>query len=475
MKPLVERELVGLTGADRVTAWIEKFCVTPKGKDAKKPLKLRMWQADLIAQCFDSPRPRIGMWSLPRGNGKSSLAAALGLYALFGDGVEGASVCLVASDERQARIVFNTACRMVRLNPKLKVRSYIYRDYIAVPRTGSTMQVLPAEADRLEGLDPSLMIIDEIGVVDRSTWEVCLLASGKRETSLTLAIGTPSRRGLESVMWDLRSDALAHPDDPSFRYTEFSAPPNCDLDDEEAWRIANPALDDFLYLDSFRASLPPKTRESEFRRARLGQWSDADDSWIPAALWGAQSTGEGIPDGTPVVLALDGSFNGDHTAITAVTISSKPHADKAGHWYNPGQPDWRVDVLEVEEHVRMLCKKWRVKEIVCDPYRWQRSIQLLAREGLPMVEFPQSAPRMTPATTGVYEAVVNGQLTHSGDKDLTAHVLNARVKDDANGTRLAKEKRDSPAKIDLAVALLMAHSRAMYHVSRKSKRSVHSW
>ena len=244
-------------------------------------------------------------------------------------------------------------------------------------------------------------------------WEVVLLASGKRETSLTLAIGTPSRHGVESVMWDLRSYALANPDDDSFRFTEFAAPTGCDLDDEEAWKIANPALGDFLFIDSFRAALPPKTREATFRRARLGQWVDADDAWMPAEAWGAQATGEGIPDGAPVVLALDGSFSNDHTAITAVTIDPKPHTDKAGHWYNPGDQDWRVDVLEVEEHIRKLCKRWRVKEIAADPYRWQRTLQVLAREGLPVVEFPQSAPRMTPATTGVYEAVINGQLTHS--------------------------------------------------------------
>ena len=105
-KPLVERDLAGLRGAARVAGWVEKFVVVPKGVGAKGSLKLRLWQVDLISQCFDDPRPRIAMWSLPRGQGKSTLAAALGLYGLFGDGVEGASVCIVAKDERQARIIF---------------------------------------------------------------------------------------------------------------------------------------------------------------------------------------------------------------------------------------------------------------------------------------------------------------------------------------------------------------------------------
>jgi len=277
-------------------------------------------------------------------------------------------------------------------------------------------------------------------------------------------------------MWDLRSDALAHPEDPAFRFTEYAAPAGCELDDETAWQIANPAMGDFLFADSFRSQLPPKTREATFRRARLGQWVDADDAWMPAEAWGLLATGQGIAKGTPVILALDGSFSNDHTALVAVTIEPTPHADKAGHWFNPGDQDWRVDVLEVEAHIRLLCKKWKVKEIVCDPYRWQRTMQVLARDGLPILEFPQSAARMTPATTGVYEAVINGQLTHSGDEALTEHVLNARVREDAHGTRLSKDRKGSPRKIDLAVCLAMAHARSMHHAGKRTaKRAVLSW
>jgi hypothetical protein len=46
---------------------------------------------------------------------------------------------------------------------------------------------------------------------------------------------------------------------------------SCALDDEQAWALANPALDDFLHRDALRATLPPKMRENAFRRYRLGQ------------------------------------------------------------------------------------------------------------------------------------------------------------------------------------------------------------
>jgi phage terminase large subunit-like protein len=275
------------TGGARVVALVEQFVRVPKGKGARKPFRVRPWQRDLIAGVFEQPRPRMALWSLPRGNGKSALAATLGLYGLFGDDVEGASV-VVARDERQARIVFGAAVLMCELSEPLARRVQFFHDRLYIPRTGSTFQVLPAEAHRLEGLDPSLAIADEIGVVDRAVYEAVNGATGKRADSLLLMIGTPSPDGVESVMWDLVAYGRENPGDHSFRLVEYAAPEGCDLDDEATWEVANPALDDILHRDGVRATLPPKLRESTFRRYRLGQWTEAvDEPWIAAELWAA--------------------------------------------------------------------------------------------------------------------------------------------------------------------------------------------
>jgi phage terminase large subunit-like protein len=462
---LVERDLPAEGGA-RVSAWVEQFIRLPKGTGAKQPLLLRPWQMALVSSVFDAPRPRLAMWSLPRGQGKSSVCAALALYGLHGDSEEGASVVVVASDERQARIVFNTAVRMTELSKPLSQRCQMFQDRIYVPRTGSTLQVLPADPHRLEGLDPSMAIIDEIGVVSRPTYEVLALATGKRESSLILAIGTPSPMGQESVMWSLRDYALTHPEDTSLSFTEYAAPAGCELDDESAWAIANPALGDFLHMDSMHALLPPKTRESTYRRARLGQWTDqAEDSWMESGLWNACADKRPISDGAEVVLAFDGSFNRDTTALIAATVSSTPHLDVAGFWAAPqSDPDWRVDVLAVEDAIRVACRRWRVREVTADPFRWNRSLQVLAAERVAVVsEFPQSASRMSPATAGLHEAVVDRLVTHSGNVDLAAHVAHCHVREDARGTRLTKEAKGSTRKIDLAVAAVMAHSRAVFY------------
>lgn len=178
-------------GAKRFAAFCKTYVVVPKGKGALKPLRLRSWQIELVGTVLDPyPPPSLAGWMLPRGQGKSALVAARGLYDLM-RGAEGASVVVVATDERQAGIVFGAAARMVELHPELATRVQVYQDRVVVPARGASFQVLPAVPKRLEGLDPTLAILDEFGVISRDVYEVVSLTSGRRETSLILGIGTP--------------------------------------------------------------------------------------------------------------------------------------------------------------------------------------------------------------------------------------------------------------------------------------------
>ena len=447
------------SGGDRVIAFVERFLHVPKGTGARKPLRLRDWQKDIILDLFDDPRPRQGLLSIPRGNGKSTLAAALGLYGLFADGVEGAQVLCIASDERQAGIVFNAARRMVQLEPELDDRCQIFQARLYLPHTDSSLYPLPAEPGALQGYDPSLCVVDELHVVTEPVWEAMSLAAGKRDRSLTLAISTPAA-STDSVMWKLREHGLDGADS-SFYFREFAAPAGCDVDDEDAWTEANPALGDFLHVDALRATLRT-SRESSFRRFRLGQWVDqVEGAWLPDGAWAGCVDPRPIPDGTAVVLGLDGSFSQDCTALVAVTVEDVPHVDVVALWEPPARDtSYRVPVADVEEAVREACRRWAVREVVADPFRWTRTLQALEAEGLPVVEFPQSPQRMVPATTQLYEAIVNGGVTHSGDARMARHFAACAVKVDSRGTRLAKEHRHSARRIDLAVAAVMAFDRA---------------
>lgn len=462
----------------RFAAFCEQFVRVPKGAGALGPLRLRPWQVDLVSPVLDDPAVRSAGWMLPRGQGKSTLLAALGLYDLL-CGQEGASVVVAAVDERQSKIIFNTAARMTELDADLGRRVQVLSEYMRVPARGARFDALPAEPRRLEGLDPSLALLDEIGVISRDVWEVVALASGKRARSLTIGIGTPGPDPWNNVLADLRGYGQQHPEDHSFVWREHSAAGFEDhpVDCRHCWDLANPALDDFLHRDALVALLPPKTREATFRRARLGQFiSETDGAFLPPGCWDSLATGAGIPNGAEIVIALDGSFSDDTTAVLLATVDQQPHFHPLQVW-EPKRDGDRVPVAEVEQAIKDACRRWQVVEIIADPFRWTRTLQALEAEGLPVVEFPWSPSRVTAATSDLYTAAVNSKITHSGDPVLAAHVAAAVIRQDARGMRLDKASRSRHArKIDLASCLVMAHSRATWRATRsRRKRRVRSF
>jgi phage terminase large subunit-like protein len=78
---------------------------------------------------------------------------------------------------------------------------------------------------------------------------------------------------------------------------------------------------------------------------------------------------------------------------------------------------------------------------------------------------------MGPATARFYSAVVDRLLSHDGSSALARHVAAAILKEDSRGARLAKERRDSPRKIDAAVAAVMAHDRAAVLAATAGRQS----
>ncbi len=325
-----------------------------------------------------------------------------------------------------------------------------------------------------------MALVDEAGVVNRDVFETVQLAQGKRERSVLVAIGTPGPNKDDSVLLDQRTYAAAHPEDTTLRYREYSAvgfehhPVDC----QHCWELANPALDKFLYRDALQALLPPKVREATFRRTRLCQIDvGMDGAFLPLGLWDSLGTGESIEPGTEVVVALDGSFSDDSTALLLATVDKHPHFEVLGLWERPpGDEDYRVPVAEVEDKIRAAGKVYQVLEIVADPFRWTRTLQVLESEKLPIVEFPHSPSRLTAATGDLYTAATNKGLTHSGDPRLAAHVGAAIVTEDSRGMRLSKVSRSRNArKIDLAACLVMAHSRATWRATRKPKRKARSF
>lgn len=458
----------------RAIEFIESFCRYTKGPQARELVRLRTWQKRLILTLYrrrpDGKRQyRRGLWGLARKNGKTMLGACLALYELV-MGEYGGEVYSVAGDRDQARICFDEAMKMTRLDAELSAICVI-RDAqatILCASNGSTYRALAADSATAEGYNPSFVVFDEVHVQrDARLWEVMVNGSGTRESAVILGI-TTAGYDLNTLCGRLyKMGKKGAPESFMFEWHE-PADANCDWLDEKVWREANPGLGDYQNIDDFRAAADEakeRGAENAFRRYRLNQWTGSIEAWLPYGAWDRLSSDERIETEEPIVLGFDGSFSGDSTAVVACTIDREtPYIQVMAAWERPdgdAGTGWRVDIAAVEKQLVELAKEYTVREIACDPYRWQRSIQALLDQGLPMTEYLTTSPaRMVRATTIFADAVRDGTLGHAPDEDLARHIQNAKIKTDFKGPRLTKESNTSAKHIDLAVAAVIALDRA---------------
>jgi phage terminase large subunit-like protein len=467
--------------SQRFEQFCKQFLTVPSGHGVGEPLIIRDWQCELVASVLDAEPmpPRLAAWMMPRGSGKSSLLGALAVYKMFTSELGGSVVCCARS-QGQAQILFGIARTLVETSPDLRARCQVGRERMYVPRNRTTFECLVSEPESLEGLNYSFCALDELGVTPRETIDVLMLAQGKRPESTLLAIGTPPADPTDSVLVEWRNLADEYGDE-FITWREFSADgfQHHDMLCEHCIRMANPAYGDFLAMDVFEREAKT-TREHAYRRARLCQILPPENTnpFIPPDIWEELGTGEPVPLGADVVLALDGSFNDDCTALLLGTVSTRPHFSPYRVWAKPAdQPHWRVPVLEVETAIRDACKIYNVRELVADPHLWTRSLQILAAEDVATVaEFPWSAvSRVSKATTDLYAAAVNGEMSHDSDPVLAVHVAATTVTETDGGVRISKtNRRASAGKIDLAACMVMAHSRATWLATRKPKKK-RSW
>jgi len=479
--PVNAQELKRSEGPD-VATFIEALCMQVKdsvGGRAGEPLALRPWQKQLLNSLFARRadgrlKHKTALIGLPRKSGKSALGSGIALHGLL-LGPRGAEVYSCAADRDQARIVFGSAKAMVELSPELSAVVKPYRDALEVPSRGSVYRCLSSEAFTKEGLSPTLVIYDELHAApNRELWDVMALAQAARYDALTLAITTAGVRtdqtGQDSVAYTLyqyaKSVASGEIDDPSFFAAWWQADSAADHRDPNVWKTANPAYGDLQDPEDFEAAVK-RTPENEWRTKRLNNFVSSQQSWLPNGAWAALETCA-VPapeENVSIVLGVDGSFSGDCTAIVAATVEDCPRVWIVDVWEKvpTDRDDWRVDISEVEEKIMRTCGEYNVLEVAFDPFRWQRSMDALAADGVPIVEYPSTSPaRMVSACAKFYDAVMSKQIAHDGNPVLTRHLDNCATKVDRLGPRIVKEHRGSPRKIDSAVSAVIAFDRATF-------------
>jgi phage terminase large subunit-like protein len=229
-----------------------------------------------------------------------------------------------------------------------------------------------------------------------------------------------------------------------------------DRDLKASLKVAYGAAAAWMDLDRIVTEIrSPLTDGADARRYFLNRHAPVtSEGWLkdhPGA-WDRCRADVEIPAGHDVAVGVDVSYNRDATAVVIaadvdgrVVLRSKVWTPERGSV---------IDIDEVMEYLRSVANLYRVRGITYDPAWFRHESMLLADEGLPMVEFPQSPERMTPACGKFLELIVEGTVAHDGDELLRAHVLRAAKRVSERGFTLSKGR--SKGHIDACIASALA-------------------
>ena len=126
----------------------------------------------------------------------------------------------------------------------------------------------------------------------------------------------------------------------------------------------------------------------------------------------------------------------------------------------------------VHAAVERAMERFEVAELACDPFGWHSEVEEWAASYPEVVvEFATNQRvRMAAACSRFYTAVVTQALTHDGDPRLARHLASAKLRETPGGAYIVKDHRNSPRKIDLAVAAVIALERAAWHTAHPPAR-----
>jgi len=419
-----------LTRAERVLRFCERYILVPEGSMVGKPIKFLPYQEAFIYSIYDNPHgTRRAYNSIARKNGKTATIACLLLAHLVGtEARQNSQIISGAQSRDQASLVFNLACKMIMMSPKLSEIIKIIpssKKLIGLPMNVE-YKALAADGRTAHGLSGVLCILDELGQVRGAKddfVDAIVTSQGAHENPLLIVISTQaaSDADLLSIWLDdakksQKEDIVSH---------VYQAPADCNMDDKEAWIASNPALGifrsekDLAELANDAIRMP--SNEPMFRNLNLNQRVNTISPFVSASIWKKSQAELYLDDfaGEECWLGLDLSFTQDLTALGMIfkrddvfysfmdfwspydTMFEREKRDRAPYttWLKQGfihKTEGKVIKLEsVGARIGELLSDFDIKAIAYDNYRHKELAEDMQAMGIdaPFVEHPQGFRR----------------------------------------------------------------------------------
>ena len=260
--------------AERPVKFIEGYCRVPSGK-LGVPFKLQPFQKAIVETAFgfvDSKgnrRFREVLCILGRKNGKTSLLAALELYALIADGEGAPQVYNVANSGDQAKLAYGAAIRILRQSKRLQHYAHKRADDVYCRNNMGYIKPLTSQTTNLDGLDVHFSVIDELSaIVNPDLYDLVKQGMSAREQPLMFIITTNGfvRNGIFDSRYDYASRWLdGKVDDDTFLPFIYELDDRDEWINESAWVKANPGLGTIKKLETLRNHVNQALQESRFR------------------------------------------------------------------------------------------------------------------------------------------------------------------------------------------------------------------
>lgn len=484
-----------------------------KGEWAGRTVVLEPWQQFILWSLFGwkrrdhddqgkvvwTRRFRTSYLEVARKNGKTTVAAGVGLFLLIADGEPGAEVYSAATKRDQARISHSEATRMAKASPPIRRQVTVFKDNINIPGTASKFEPLGRDADSMDGLNVHAALIDEVHAhKTRDVWDLLETATGARRQPLMFGITTAGydRQSLCFQQHEYTEKVLDGiiQDDTWFGMI-FSIDPDDDWMDESVWVKANPNLGVSKKLDDMRR-MATRAREmpsalNAFLRLHLDVWTQSETKWVDLEHW--KACGKMVDPvglrGRTCYGGLDLSSTTDVSALVFVfppeqegddyqvlcrffipeeAMVERSRRDRVPYdaWVRQGYitatPGNVIDYDYILAQIDEDSISYDIREIAFDRWGATLIVQQLQEREMTVAQFGQGFVSMSPPMKELEKLILSQNLAHGNNPVLAWMADNLVARTDPAGN-IKPDKERSREKIDGMVALIMGLDRALRH------------
>jgi phage terminase large subunit-like protein len=533
------------TGAERGLVWdqaaadhaIEFFGYLrlPEGEIAKdgtvdgKPFVLSAHQRFIIGCLFGwylidgARRFRTAYIEMGKGNGKTPLAAGIGLYGILADGDPAAEVYTAGVTRDQANYLFGDARKMALASPAIRDRLIIDTHNMSAPKLGNYMRGVSSEGRSLDQKRVHMALIDEIHEHPTNVVVTKMRAGTKGRRNAMIVEITNAGYDRHSVCWqhhDYSTKVLEGviENDSWFAYV-------CALDkgdewtDEAVWPKVNPNLGVSIterYLREQVAEAQGMPAEQDLvKRLNFCIWTERSAGMFDMERWDAGEAAPQIVKGSRVWLGLDIATTIDIAALAIIApgramvkqetepgliedvevdvldilmrywcpadaIARRSRRDHVPYdvWAREGEliatPGDEIAQDFIRREVAQLGEFYDVVDIGLDPWNSTYLRQRLEEEGATFTIVRQGFATLTEPTKRLMAFVGGGRTRHGTDPVLRWMASNAVAEVDAAGNvKLSKEA--SSEKVDGIAAIISAIAAWLANPSGQAAEFVSVW